>query len=139
MAHGRLYYLSLYLPDKVKLPFYSRTKKRRKEICDMIMASVASGEAKLYRAGLDSPEEDIRKSNDIAGLRLFTNVILKYYSSEKIDLSMREDALIRFFTKSFRGSEQVMITGDNTRMLIDTDKYRQVSLEGRKNWHPIHR
>jgi hypothetical protein len=139
MTHGRLYYLSLYLPNKVKLPFYARSKKWREKICDLILSSIESGEAKLYQAGLDRPDEKVQKSNEeIADLHLFTNVVLKYHSTKKIDLSIDDQALVRSFVNLFRSSEGVMITGDNTRMLVDTDKYRQVILEGRKSWLPTH-
>lgn len=139
MAHGRLYYVWLYLPDKVKLPFYIRNMKRREKICELILACLESGQARLYQAGMDKPDENVKKLHDeIPKQNLFTNVILKYHTTKKIDFLMGDEAMIQTFLNLFRGSEEVMITGDNTRMLVDTDKYRQVILEGRKKWFPCH-
>lgn len=137
MKKGKLYYLWLYLPDSIKLPKYSRTKKRRREICETILESLQTGEAKLYQAGLDKPNDKVTKVNDeVKGQGFFTSVILKYYTNMKIDLTATDEALINCFMNLFRQSEEVIIIGDNTRMLIDTDKYRMLTLEGRKEWLP---
>ncbi|WP_146185971.1 hypothetical protein [Flavobacterium album] len=135
MKDGKLYYLWLYLPDKIKLPPYSRTKKRREEIYNKVIDSLQAGEAKLYQAGLDNPDEKVQKSNEeVSKLHLFTSVVLKYYTTMKIDFSLPDNSLIDLFARLMKGSEDVIIIGDNTRMLIDTDKYRRVTLEGRKKW-----
>lgn len=136
MANSKLYYLWLSLPDKIKLPPYMRTKKRREEICTMILKSLESGEVKLITAGEDAPDETVQKLKEKSS---FTSVILKYNTSKKIDFTLSNEALINFFLKLFKGSEEVMIIGDNTRLQIDTDRYRQVTLEGRKKWFlPTH-
>ena len=139
MEDGKLYYLWLYLPDKVKLPPYDRTKERRDEIYDMILGSLHAGEAKLYQAGLDSPDENVIKSHDeVQEENRFTSVILKYYSTREIDFGLNDEALVQLFIKLFDHSEEVIIIGDNTRMLPDADEYRLVTLEGRKTWLPGH-
>lgn len=139
MEEGKLYYLWLYLPDKVKLPPYDRTKERRDEIYDLILESLQAGEAKLYKAGLDSPNEDVRKSHEeVRELHRFTSVVLKYFSTKEIDFRLDDEALIQLFIRLFNAAEEVMIIGDNTRMLLDTEKYRLVTLEGRKTWLPGH-
>ena len=116
-----------------------RTKKRREQICNLVLGSVAAGEAKLFQAGLDKPNENVRKcNNDIRKLNLFTNVVLKYHTSKTIDFTLEDKTLIRFFLRLFKESDGVMITGDNTRTLIDVGKYRQIILEGRKEWLPSH-
>lgn len=137
MTNSKLYYLWLSLPDKIKLPPYSRTKSRREEICSMILKSLESGEAKFIKAGENRPNETMQKVKEKTNL--FTNVILKYHTSDKIDFSISNEALIHFFLKLFKGSEELIIIGDNTRLQIDTDKYRQVTIEGRKKWFlPTH-
>lgn len=116
-----------------------RTKKRREQICNLILGSVAAGEAKLFQAGLDKPNENIQKYNShVRRLNLFTSVVLKYHTSKTIDFTLEDKTLIHFFARLFKESDGVMITGDNTRTSIDVEKYRQVILEGRKEWLPNH-
>ena len=131
MAKSKLYYLWLYLPNKIRLPFYAREKECRKKICDMILRSLESGEAKLFSSGLDGPDS---KTINIDNQGFFTNIILKYHTAKKIDLQLGEQTLIKIFIDWFRNSEEVMLIGDNTRLLVDTDKYRQITLEARKKW-----
>lgn len=135
MKEGKLYYLWLYLPNKGKLPPYSRNRKRREEIYDKVLDCIQAGEAKLYQAGLDRPNEKVKKSNaEVGKLHLFTSVVLRYYSTMKIDFSLLDQSLIDSFVRLIKGSEDVLIIGDNTRMQVDTEKYRQVTFEGRKKW-----
>lgn len=131
MAKSKLYYLWLYLPNKIRLPFYAREKERRRKICDIILRSLESGEAKLFSSGLDRPDSP---SSNADNQHFFTNVILKYHTAKNIDLQLGEQALIKIFIDWFRNSEEVMLIGDNTRLMVDTDKYRQVTLEARKKW-----
>jgi hypothetical protein len=139
MEQGELYYLWLYLPDKVKLPPYDRTKERREEIYDLVLTSLQAGEAKLYKAGLHSPNENVTKTHEeVQELNRFTSVVLKYYSREEIDFGLTDEALIQLFIRLFKAAEEVILIGDNTRMGLETDKYRLVTLEGRETWLPGH-
>ncbi|PZR22602.1 MAG: hypothetical protein DI539_05105 [Flavobacterium psychrophilum] len=131
MTTPRLYYLLLHLPNKIKLPLYARGKGRRKQICEMVLKSLESGEAKLLTSGFEKPNPLITKSD---GKGFFTSVILKYHTIGKIDLRLGEQALIKIFADRFRSSEEVMLRGDNTRLQLDIDKYRLVTLEARKKW-----
>jgi len=139
MEKGHLYYLWLYLPDTVKLPPYDRSRERREEIYDLILDSLKAGGARLYKAGLDSPNEDVRKSHEeVRELHRFTSVVLKYFSTHEIDFRLEDEALVRLFTRLYEDAEEVIIIGDNTRMCLDTEKYRLITLEGRKTWLPGH-
>ncbi|RDI10468.1 hypothetical protein [Flavobacterium sp. AG291] len=129
MENSKLYYMWVNLPNKIRLPLYTRAKERRQQICDIILKALESGEAKLIKAGLNGPN----KAEASGKQNQFTNVILKYHTNGKIDFKWNEQKLIKKFADLFKTSE-VIIIGDNTRLLMDTDKYRKITLEGREKW-----